>query len=395
MTDDQIVAHILGELDRNITPQIKPNTMVVNDFVSKVQEQFGNSDLYPSQASHYLHQQAFVISGINVHEAYQAGVRGNILHEAHQAGVRGSILHEAYKADVMHGGSAYEALSVKVKTDFDIIILLSDPYVGKNFEVERDSSGFFRLKWKPPRHGYLDAVKLQKQAFEELSRCVDIVTSRKMVQQVQSVKYKEGLAALDLEITTRDGRRISVDLAAQIAVREWKGADLVRLKDLPQTLQMYIDKLQRNGSPIYFISPSVPGRHVDKTQLCNISFSMLEKEFLRSHVEIRDMVRMVKLVGLACDWKKKFTLKSFYIKRLAVKFSDELQHQTKWAGYRLLLQHLRDELQQTNTIDGFFVHGQVLYKKKPEKIQEFCRAINEALSWNSQQVYDKVKIFIK
>lgn len=42
-----------------------------------------------------------------------------------------------YGATVMHGGSAYESLCVKKDTDFDITIVLGEPYVAKNFEVDQ------------------------------------------------------------------------------------------------------------------------------------------------------------------------------------------------------------------------------------------------------------------
>lgn len=39
-------------------------------------------------------------------------------------------------ATVMHGGSAYESLCVKEDTDFDITVVLGEPYVAKNFGVD-------------------------------------------------------------------------------------------------------------------------------------------------------------------------------------------------------------------------------------------------------------------
>ncbi|ROT75039.1 hypothetical protein C7M84_006438 [Penaeus vannamei] len=67
------------------------------------------------------------------------------------------------------------------------------------------------------------------------------------------------------------------------------------------------------------------------------------------------------------DWKEKFGLKSFHIKRVAVKYSDELEGKALWSGYQLLLSKLLEELASTDTFDGFFISNQVIYKKKPEK----------------------------
>nr|XP_053644933.1 uncharacterized protein LOC128697334 [Cherax quadricarinatus] len=275
-----------------------------------------------------------------------------------------TFLYNAHFVDVMHGGSAYEALSVKLKTDFDIIIVLPDPYIGQNFESH-------------------EQVKTNG-----LEKCVSNVHA----PGVREATYRLGLAACTVTLKKFNNTIISIDLAPQIAVRDWKSSHLVKLQSLPQSLQSYISTLERNCSPIYFFSPAVPGNAGNKDYLCNISFSMLEKEFLKSNVKVRDMVRLVKLVGEAFQWPKKFGLKSFYIKRLAVKYFDELKNKTKWDGYKYILACLYKELQETKTIDGFFVTDQITYKKKPENTPKvFPKDINVVYHLSSTDVQQKVK----
>ncbi|XP_069987854.1 uncharacterized protein [Penaeus vannamei] len=278
-------------------------------------------------------------------------------------------------ADVMHSGSAYEGLSVKPKTDFDVIVVLALKCLEDDFEVIRDESLFFKIKTKT---GFVDAEKLQELLFKELAECVE-----KTKVEGARVRCREGLASLDVEIETALGK-ISVDLSPQIPVRSWgRCPDLVSLSDLPRCLRRYIDVLNRNKSPVMFFSPAVPGRHRNGHLLCNVSFSMLEKSFLRDNVQVRDMVRLAKATAVCQDWKEKFGLKSFHIKRVAVKYSDELEGKALWSGYQLLLSKLLEELASTDTFDGFFISNQVIYKKKPEKVNMLKKKIKQVIPWRA------------
>lgn len=278
-------------------------------------------------------------------------------------------------ADVMHSGSAYEGLSVKPKTDFDVIVVLALKCLEDDFEVIRDESLFFKIKTKT---GFVDAEKLQELLFKELAECVE-----KTKVEGARVRCREGLASLDVEIETALGK-ISVDLSQQIPVRSWgRCPDLVSLSDLPRCLRRYIDVLNRNKSPVMFFSPAVPGRHRNGHLLCNVSFSMLEKSFLRDNVQVRDMVRLAKATAVCQDWKEKFGLKSFHIKRVAVKYSDELEGKALWSGYQLLLSKLLEELASTDTFDGFFISNQVIYKKKPEKVNKLKNEIKQVIPWRA------------
>nr|XP_045596908.1 uncharacterized protein LOC123757403 [Procambarus clarkii] len=255
--DNQMVNRILGELNRKITAQIHQNAEIVDSFVSALRAQLMNS--------------------------------------------HGTLLS---KANIMHSGSAYETLSVKVKTDFDIVLVLPTPYQVENFKVERDPSHFLRLIMNPnsTAKSYLDAAKLQSQLFEELHMCLKRVS----VPGVRSVSGKKGLAAYTVEIITTSGTKISVDLGPQIAARAW-GEYLRPLKELSAKLQDYVKMLERNASPIYLLIAAVPGNHPNQNFLFSISFSMLEKEFLRSNRNIRDMVKALQHEGTEAPKEKPYT----------------------------------------------------------------------------------------
>ena len=50
------------------------------------------------------------------------------------------------KSSVMHCGSSYEGLVVKAKSDFDLPLVLANPFIGKNFQILRDErTGYFQL----------------------------------------------------------------------------------------------------------------------------------------------------------------------------------------------------------------------------------------------------------
>nr|XP_053644994.1 uncharacterized protein LOC128697399 [Cherax quadricarinatus] len=121
---------------------------------------------------------------------------------------------------------------------------------------------------------------------------------------------------------------------------------------------------------------------------------MLEKDFLKKNIDIRDMVRLVKLVGVVLEWPQKYGLKAFHIKRLALKFSDQLKQKSKWDGYRFLLERLRSELQQNKVLYGFFIRNQVIYNKKPDIVEKFCKDISEVYFWTPSVVKDKVQQYI-
>lgn len=331
-----IARRVLHQLDNSVVREVKRNAEVVDEFAKRLQICLGTSVLF----------------------------RG---------------------CDVMHGGSAYESLAVTEKTDFDIVIVLGEPFVNHNFEIARDPSGFFTLKWKhlnyqpTDRYGFLDAMTLQNQLFQELASCV-----HKVHLMGKTVTCKPQLSALYTEIQT-PSTKISVDLVPLIAVRSWdEFPNLVNLSRLPGELRHHVMILSMNRSPILFLSPAVPGSHqyVNGNRLCNVSFNMLEKNFLNKNPGVRDMVRLVKYVAEKRNWKA-FGLKSFHIKRVALKYFDHLQYKSLWAGYKCLLENMLLEL-KNYTIDGFFVTNQKILQAKPEKIDELYLDITKVKSWDAQ-----------
>ncbi|CAL4251123.1 unnamed protein product, partial [Meganyctiphanes norvegica] len=46
-------------------------------------------------------------------------------------------------SDIMHHGSSYEGLVVNPKSDFDLPLILSDPFTGCNFKILRDPNTLF------------------------------------------------------------------------------------------------------------------------------------------------------------------------------------------------------------------------------------------------------------
>lgn len=85
-------------------------------------------------------------------------------------------------------------------------------------------------------------------------------------------------------------RLIKIIYILSVSARSWgQCPDLVDLYRLPAALRQYITNASSNRSPIYTFSPAVPGRHANGQFLCNISFAMLEKEFLRSNSKLREL----------------------------------------------------------------------------------------------------------
>ncbi|XP_042857195.1 uncharacterized protein LOC122243624 [Penaeus japonicus] len=328
-----VARRILHKLDEIVLPSVKRNANIVKDFADRLQTSF---------ASHGV-------------------LRG---------------------ATVMHGGSAYESLCVKKDTDFDITIVLGEPYVAKNFQLLRDQSGFFALKWRnsnplmSDEAGFLNAKALQEHLFKSLGTCVSEVRLAGM-----SVSWRPQLLALLVEITTQWGV-ISIDLVPVIAARSWGPCpDLVALGSLPTTLREHVDTLVQNCSPVLFFSPAAPGNHSNGHRLCNIAFGMLEKNFLRSNPEVRDMVRLLKFLSERQGWKD-LGLKSFHMKRVAVKNCDELKNKTLWHGSKVLLLKMASELQGA-AIDGFFVRNQQIFAARREKAVELSRALRVASAWDA------------
>ncbi|CAL4122908.1 unnamed protein product, partial [Meganyctiphanes norvegica] len=299
-------------------------------------------------------------------------------------------------AKFMHAGSAYEGLSVNAEADFDIPLILSGPgriFVRENFEIYREEqSKQFLLKWKENIHseyrykynsnGFLHSKALLNDAFERLEFLISELSDWK-------VEAKRGLVSLVLTIYSQFGsKRISMDLVTQISFSHWECPDIVPLHRLPESLQRYVVKLQRNGSSIFFASLTVP--KPQSAELCSIAFSMLEKKFLVEDVNVRDIVRLVKLIAECRNWKKKYSLKSFQLKHLAIKHVEKLIGIPIWEGVKLLLNYIYNDLQD-NTIKDFFIKNQVIYPGKPTKVNDIHREIHEVMKWSPNDLYKEAE----
>ncbi|XP_068223212.1 uncharacterized protein [Palaemon carinicauda] len=330
---------LLANLSSSITPAVKSNRELVDEFLEK----------FRSTLTHKVTPNSFTIK-------------------------------------IIHGGSSYENLAVDNKADFDITVSLGREFVSENFDVERDPSGFFILEAKQHmRHldcnNLLDSSRLRNGLFRVLQHHIDQVKIPDT-----TITHQEGLSALGVELQEHSGprRRVSIDLVPQIPFRTWgQCPDLLSLSEMPRCLRQYIDRTNRNKNPCMFFSLGIPKaeRFPNPDQLFNISFSLLEKNFINEETDIRDMVRLVKYIAKKRHWKDNHHFKSFYAKRVAVKYYDELQGMKPWDGCLRLLEELEGEV-ANRVIDGYFVGNQPLREWKHDEAQNFIREIRTVRRMN-------------
>ncbi|XP_068223162.1 cyclic GMP-AMP synthase-like receptor 1 isoform X4 [Palaemon carinicauda] len=322
---------ILGQLSREVTPQVKSNRELVSDFLTK---------FLATLVSH---------------------------------------TPNSYTVTAFHGGSSYENLAVDNKADFDITVSLGREFVSENFDVERDPSGFFILEARQQmRHldcnNLLDSPRLRASIFGALRCHIDQV-----VIPDTTITHEDGLAAVvvQLQETTGLRRKVSIDMVPQIPFRTWgQFPDLLPLEEMPECLQKYIKRTSEKN-PCMFFSLGIPKaeRFPNSDQLFNISFSLLEKNFLNEETDIRDMVRLVKYIAKRRNWKDNHHFKSFYAKRVALKHYDELKGMEPWDGCQRLLQRLEEQVANHRVIDGYFVRNQPLREWTYDEAQDFIREI--------------------
>ncbi|XP_064105210.1 uncharacterized protein LOC135214785 isoform X2 [Macrobrachium nipponense] len=330
---------ILCDMNNTVTPQVKSNRELVDEFLDKLRATF-----------------------------------------------RHEVTPESYAIHVIHGGSAYESLAVDNKADFDITVSLVGDFVSENFDAERDESGYFLLKAKKPmRHldcdNLLDSSKLRSGLFNALRRHVDMVEI-----PGTTITHEDGLCALAVELQEHIGpkRRVSIDLVPQIPFHTWNQCpDLLPLENMPKCLRQYIDTINKNKSPCMFFSLGIPKafRFPNSDQLFNISFSLLEKNFIHNETDIRDMVRLVKYIAKRRDWKDRHHFKSFYAKRVALKYYEELKGKEPWDGCLLLLEGLEKEV-GNGVIDGYFVGNQPLREWDDVEAKDFISEIRVVRNMN-------------
>ncbi|XP_066986411.1 cyclic GMP-AMP synthase-like receptor 1 [Macrobrachium rosenbergii] len=296
----------------------------------------------------------------------------------------------SYTLHIIHGGSAYENLAVDYKTDFDITVSLGRDFVSENFDVKRDKSGFFVLEAKKHMmhldcNNLLDSSKVRNGLFNAMRRHIDMVTIPDT-----TIIHKESLSAVTVELQEHSGlrRRVSIDLVPQIPFRTWgQCPDLLPLGEMPECLRKYIDRTNKNKSPCMFFAVGIPkaSRYPNSDQLFNISFSLLEKNFVNEETDIRDMVRLVKYIAKRRDWKDRHHFKSFYAKRVAVKYYDELKGKEPWDGCLRLLKGLEEEVSD-GVIDGYFVGNQPLREWDDEEARDFIREIRIVRNMNIRDI---------
>ncbi|KAK7079041.1 hypothetical protein SK128_028522 [Halocaridina rubra] len=360
MPDDQkIVTEVLRELDTKVVTKVKENAHVVHDFLGKLGDKFNT----PNQS-------------------------------------------REFKFHIMHAGSIYEKLAVEENADFDITLSILDPFCSKNFNIDRDASGYYRLKWKPSvkdqrfadNDGYIQSSRLRKSSFKYLRQCVE-----KINIPGTKINCYDADSSFSVKMISKSGK-ISLDLVPQIACSTWgQCKDLKPLKEMPQSTRCYIDTLNKNKAPVMFFSLGIPGSEAYKNpdQLFNVSFSMLEKNYLKENPEIRDMIRLVKYTAKHHDWKKlkdrgdtkmKYPFKSFYAKRVAIKYHNQLKGKNVYEGYKCLLSYMSQEL-KTGKVDGYFVKDQVMKKWKPEEVSMFRKEVEYLRKLNAKSIFRDQSVF--
>ncbi|XP_068211604.1 uncharacterized protein [Palaemon carinicauda] len=343
---DSIVRSIFGKLNREVVPKVKRNAQKMEEYKEKVREAIEKSD-------------------------------------------------SGYSVQFVHCGSAFEGLAVKEETDFDIVMMLRNPFESSNFTPRRHPGGFFTLEWKShlpvkfvcDSKGVVNASQLRRDLFTRIVNAIDAV-------KVPGAKIsrKEQLVAVTVEMKYDSGEEISIDFVPLIVFRSWgQCPDLRPLNELPRCLRAYIDTLNKNKSPIMFFSLAVPNPegNANYNQLFSASFGLLEKNFLNSEVKLRDMVRLVKLKAHQQDWKRLYKFQSFFAKRIAVKHCDELKTKGVWDGYRAILNYLDQEVEK-GFIEDYFIKNQVAYTWKPQRAVEFREAIARALREDPSNILSKM-----
>ncbi|XP_064105000.1 uncharacterized protein LOC135214577 [Macrobrachium nipponense] len=308
----------------------------------------------------------------------------------------GVPIPKPYRFHIIHAGSSYENLAVDAKADFDVTLSLGQDYVSENFEIERGHGGYFTLEVKRGRprmhvsgiNNMLISKNLRGGVFRAIERYVDLVSIRgtniTSEPQLSAVK-------VTLKESIEPRRTIYIDLVPQIPVSTWDQCpDLLPLEKMPPSLRQYIDNTNRNRSPCMFFSLGIPKNIPQERFLFNISFSLLEKHFVCGETDIRDMVRLVKYIAKIRDWKDQHHFKSFYAKRVALKYYRELKGKEPWDGYLLLLEKLEYEV-NNRVIDGYFVKNQPLREWDGLETRNFIQEIKTVRGMTINESFKEIE----
>ncbi|KAK4313175.1 hypothetical protein Pmani_015459 [Petrolisthes manimaculis] len=284
-------------------------------------------------------------------------------------------------------GSAYEGTAVSKVTDFDILLILPEPYVADNFVVyERHEPGIYKLKWRDEYDerpngfvngkGYLEAKKLREYTINKLK---EVVKDVKKDHPHWKIHFKKMLNSLTVYITDFDGDRLKLDIVVQMGEPNWgQLANMTPEEELPSVLESYLENDQY--SLFYSLAPH--NRFMVKNDyhlLLSTSFSTLEKHCMNESYDVRAAVLLAKLVSQDRGWKKDYGLRSFHFKRVAIKHYEELDGLNIWSGFQRLLKYLAEQLENAE-IEGFFINDQDIFNKDGNQCTNLAREIKQAKS---------------
>ncbi|XP_069189437.1 uncharacterized protein [Procambarus clarkii] len=241
-------------------------------------------------------------------------------------------------ATIKHSGSAYENLAIDKNADFDLILELGKPFVSGNFQITQARQFkyiHFRLHNKMTiskkskkkmfcsNKGNLKTEELRYHIFERLDEILHTID----LKDVSAVAFPK-LAAMQVNLRIKNGSKVELDLTPQIVACTWDECPgLVPRNNLPPCLNEYIESNTKHNSPILYFTPAIlTAQRPLHYGICSmVSFSLLEKQFLKKEANIHDMVRLAKVIKDNRSWTAKFGLKSFHLKRMAIKYASSLR----------------------------------------------------------------------
>ncbi|CAL4144069.1 unnamed protein product, partial [Meganyctiphanes norvegica] len=200
-------------------------------------------------------------------------------------------------------GSSYEKVGVTDKTDYDVAMVLPQPYNGDNFEIvgTRHGAGLYKLKWSGDEdtpefintNEFLKVIDLRDSIFQQLKEVIEEV---KDVRQDWHIRNKTQKASMLVIVNGRNGEfNIKMDLVPQIQVTRWDVTpNPPSDNELPSVLRDYVDQ---TPYPMFFTlaSPAKSPKDTDSYAapyhlnqendnhlVVTCSFSELEKHCMKS-----------------------------------------------------------------------------------------------------------------
>lgn len=295
--------------------------------------------------------------------------------------MRGSGCSLLEDSHYLYSGSSYERSAVCDKADFDIVLILPNPFKADDFElIERHEPGFCKLSTSDDiedefeewfnQNDFLKVEALKDSVFDELSDILD------NIQQMNShwcLKYNEQICSMKVTIKDDDGDILKIDLVPALS-----GCNLNNIPGMCP-LQELLQPLVQRGHKEYYLTLAAAPHLRDKNDyhlLVTIAFAGMEKTCMRSSSSVLNAVRLVKLTSDAKGWKRELGLRSFHIKRVAIKFYADLDELSNWDAYKRLLKYLSNECMSGN-IDGFFICNQNTYIKSEEMAKTLAKKIKD------------------